>query len=186
MKTKNFDRYSNNINIVKNGQDIFTQALSAVNGQHNGTSIFIPHVCNNINLFGAGFAAQVADKFPTVKDNFHLLGQKSKLGYVQNVLVTENKSYGHRLYICNMIAQNGVKGPKNNRPLNYGALCYCMNDIKNFIVHLKKNGDINKVQIYAPKFGSGLAGGNWNFITNLIEDIWSNIEVYIYLPPTNY
>lgn len=183
MKTKYFNKNSNNINIVKSGQDIFTQSLAAVNGQHNGTSIFIPHVCNNINLFGAGFAAQVGEKFPIVKDNFHLMGQTAKLGQVQNILVAHNKAYGHRLYVCNMIAQNGVKGPKNHRPINYGALCYCMNDVKNFIGQLKKNGDVNKVQIHAPKFGSGLAGGDWNFVSSLIEDIWNNLEVYIYLPP---
>ena len=35
-------------------------------------------------------------------------------------------------------------------------------------------------QIHAPKFGSGLAGGNLNFIADLIDDIWGNIETYIY------
>jgi len=36
------------------------------------------------------------------------------------------------------------------------------------------------VQIHAPKFGCGLAGGNWNFVSELIRDIWSNIPVFIY------
>jgi hypothetical protein len=38
----------------------------------------------------------------------------------------------------------------------------------------------SSVEIHAPKFGSGLAGGNWNFISDLIEDIWSKHTVYIY------
>jgi hypothetical protein len=174
-------KYPDSINIIKN-KDIFFHALSCVNGEQNGTTVIIPHVCNNINLFGAGFAAQVAEKFPVVKDNFHLLGKTAKLGQVQHVLVAHNKSYGHRLYVSNMIAQNGIKNTKNQRPINYGALVYCMNDIKNFISQLKKNGEVNKVQIHAPKFGSGLAGGDWTFIANLIEDIWTNTEVYVYLP----
>jgi hypothetical protein len=36
------------------------------------------------------------------------------------------------------------------------------------------------VQIHAPKFGCGLAGGNWNFIQDLITDIWKNIQVFVY------
>jgi hypothetical protein len=57
-----------------------------------------------------------------------------------------------------------------------------MNDIRNKILSLSKNNieDI-KYEIHAPKFGSGLAGGNWNFIENLIEDIWIDIPVYIYV-----
>jgi hypothetical protein len=39
---------------------------------------------------------------------------------------------------------------------------------------------VNKVQIHAPKFGSGLAGGNWAFIQELIKDIWNNYSVFIY------
>jgi hypothetical protein len=47
--------------------------------------------------------------------------------------------------------------------------------------YIKNNFDKeNTVQIHAPKFGSGLAGGNWNFIEELIKDIWLNIPVMIY------
>jgi hypothetical protein len=42
---------------------------------------------------------------------------------------------------------------------------------------LKNNENI---EIHAPKFGSGLAGGNWNFISDLIEDIWGKYNVFIY------
>jgi hypothetical protein len=170
------------INTIKNGIDIFNQALNCINAQHNGNSVIIPHVCNNINSYAAGFAAQVADRFPVAKENFHLLGKTAKLGQVQHILVAQNKNYGHRLYISNMIAQNGIKSQSNSRPINYAALCYCMNDVKNFVQKLQKEEEIPKVQIHSPKFGSGLAGGNWDFISDLIEDIWSNIEVYVYLP----
>jgi len=43
-----------------------------------------------------------------------------------------------------------------------------------------------KAEIHCPQFGSGLAGGNWEFITELIEDIWVEnglaITVYEYVP----
>lgn len=164
--------------------DIFSSALDRINSGHNGSTVIIPHVCNNVNVFSAGFAGDIAKKFPVVKDNFHVLGKTTKLGKVQNILVAENKNYGHSLYISNMIAQNGIKNPNNHRPLNYGALAYCMNDIKNFVNKLKSSFREDKlsVEIHAPKFGSGLAGGDWNFISLMIEDIWANIPVYIYNP----
>lgn len=176
------NKYFNNIKTIKNGQDIFTQSLACIDGQHNGNSVIIPHVCNNIDLFAAGFAAQIAERFPVVKENFHLLGKKAILGNVQHILVAHNKAYGHKLYISNMIAQNGIRSSKNPRPINYGSLSRCMEDVKNFASQLIKHDDTSKIQIHAPRFGSGLAGGNWNFIENLIEDIWAPMEVYIYLP----
>ena len=44
----------------------------------------------------------------------------------------------------------------------------------------KYNYQFKKVEINSPKFGSGLAGGNWYFINDLIEDIWGDFNVYIY------
>lgn len=185
IKYSKTNKTYNHINILKNRKDIFEQSLACIENQHRGNSVIIPHICNNVNLFSAGFAAQIAEKFPIVKENFHLLGKKAILGNVQHILVAHNKSYGHKLYISNMIAQNGIRGLKNPRPINYGALARCMEDVKNFASQLLRQEDITKVQIHAPKFGSGLAGGDWNFIENLIEDIWNSIEVYIYLPNMN-
>jgi hypothetical protein len=161
--------------------DIFESAKRCVFAGNMGNSVLIPHVCNNINLFGAGFAHAIAKQYPIVKENFHLLANKAVLGNVQFVSVHKDKTHGHQLIVANMIAQNGVISNNNNRPLNYNALCTCMNTINAF---LHKNFDSdNRVQIHTPKFGSGLAGGNWVFIENLIEDIWKDIPVFVYSAP---
>ena len=78
-----------------------------------------------------------------------------------------------------MIAQNGTISKKNYRPLNYLALVKCMNQINMFIS--KNFNNDTRVEIHAPRFGCGLAGGNWNFISDLIDDIWTNKSVVIYL-----
>lgn len=165
-------------------QDIFVNTMAKVTGDHNGSTVFIPHVCNNIDLFGAGFAAQIAQKFPSVKANYHLLGKsflKGHLGHCQVVQVYEEPKYKHRLYIVNMIAQNGIINSKNPRPLNYLALVKAMASLSSYIRN--NTGFVTnneKIEIHAPKFGSGLAGGNWNFISNLIEDIWGDYDVFVY------
>lgn len=162
-------------------KNLFTSIEAPIKTGYNGCSIIVPHVCNNINTFGAGFAAGVAKYFPIVKENYHLLGShflKNNLGYVQYVEVMKEPTYGHKLIFANMIAQNGIVSNTNPRPLNYYALCKCMISVSSFI---KNSFDTeSKVQIHAPKFGSGLAGGNWVFIEDLIKDVWSNHTVIIY------
>lgn len=177
--TKN--RKTNN-KIIYTNKDIVESCVNRLQSKNNSTTILIPHVCNNINLFGAGFAKYIGDKFPVVKENFHLLGNKAILGYTQYIRVASNSYNKTNVLVCNMIAQNGTINSKNSRPINYSALVFCMNDIKNRLISLSQN-NINNIsyEIHAPKFGSGLAGGNWNFIENLIEDIWTDFTVYVYI-----
>lgn len=161
--------------------NLFNSVEQNIRIGYNGTSVIVPHVCNNIDSFGAGFASGVAKYYPIVKQNYHMLGThflKNNLGYVQFVQVAKDNTYGHKLVFANMIAQNGVISANNPRPLNYAALVKSMTAVSSYI---NQNFDReSRVQIHAPKFGSGLAGGNWQFIEQLIEDIWSNIPVYIY------
>ena len=148
----------------------------------NNHTIIIPHVCNNIDLFGAGFAKALGDRFPEVKENFHLLGKTdAKLGRVQFVTAVDDNKTKNKIIIANMIAQNGVINNRNKRPINYAALVYCMGDVRKFYSHIAAQSEDNSIEIHAPKFGSGLAGGNWNFISELINDIWCDIKVYVYI-----
>ena len=161
--------------------DIFNHITQYVKDQSKGCSVIVPHVCNNVNVFGAGFAAAVARHYPIVKENYHLLGPsflKNHLGYTQFVDAYKNPHTGHKLIFANMIAQHGTISQSNPRPLNYYALTKGMVGVLNYIHnHFGQDSD---VQIHAPKFGCGLAGGNWNFIEELIKDIWNNQTVFIY------
>jgi hypothetical protein len=167
-------------------QDIFHVSKERVNAQHNGATVIIPHVCNNVDAFGAGFASCVAQEFPSVKADYHLLGKsflKNNLGYTQFIKVYEEPKYRHRLVFANMIAQNGIISSTNDRPLNYLALAKCMVSVSKYI---NDNTDFlqnkHSVEIHAPKFGSGLSGGNWAFISDIIEDIWSSYNICIHIP----
>ena len=163
--------------------DIFEDAKNLVLAGNNGCSVIIPHVCNNINLFGAGFAAAVASHYPIVKENFHLLGNKAILGQTQFVSVYKDKKFSHQLIFANMIAQNGVVSKNNKRPLNYLALAKCMSSVSSYISQMDQAE--SRVQVLAPKFGSGLAGGNWLFIQDLITDIWNTYPVFVYSASAN-
>ncbi len=171
--------------IMTSNHNIFEMSKNRVMQGTNGATVFIPHVCNNIDLFGAGFAADLAEQFPSVKADYHMLGKtflKNNFGYCQIIKVIEEQKHKQKLYIVNMIAQNGVKSHNNPRPLNYYALSKSMGSMSSFI--LSNTGFLNKsenIEIHCPKFGSGLAGGNWNFINDLIYDIWGRYNVTVHL-----
>jgi hypothetical protein len=163
--------------------DLFPLIHDRLNAGPNGSSIIVPHVCNNVNAFGAGFASVLADRYPVVKENYHLMGPtvlKNSFGHVQFIDVHHENKYKHKLIFANMIAQNGLKSPLNKRPLNYAALVQSMIRVKQYVNALKKEDQAEKFEIHCPKFGTGLAGGKWDFISDLIEDIWQDQKIFVY------
>lgn len=181
MNTK-INSNQNHFTVVKN-KNIFQNIRLITEAGSNGSTVLVPHVCNNINAFGAGFAGQVSSEYPYVKANFHLLANKAKLGTVQFVETYIEPVYKHKIIFANMIAQNKTISSKNPRPLNYGALVYCMSQVRTYIKELQKksDSDSSRIEIHAPRFGCGLAGGNWEFVSDLIKDIWIDIPVFIYI-----
>jgi hypothetical protein len=106
---------------------------------------------------------------------------QKNMGYSQLVPVYEEPFYKHKVFFVNMIAQNGIKNQSNPRPLNYFGLVKAMNNLSIFISdYIKNSNKSEKVEIHCPKFGSGLAGGDWNFISYLIDDIWNKTPVIVY------
>lgn len=163
-------------NYILSKRNIFIDTRERINSKQNGCTVVIPHVCNNIGVFNGGFAAAVAKEYPVVQQNYSLLGSKMKLGHTQFVSVAKNNDYGYEIIFANMIAQNKIRTSKNTRPLNYAALAYCMSTVKIFAKEYRKNHENLNVEIHCPKFGSGLAGGNWRFISELIKDAWVDIR----------
>jgi hypothetical protein len=132
-------------------------------------NILIPHVCNNARAWGAGFVLPLAKHYPQSR-NFYMQAERLTLGETQFVACVGG------VYVANMVAQT-LSG---ERPLRYNSLAKCMDEVAHFMV------DYTNIScIHAPAFGSALAGGNWKFIAELIEDCWlcDNINVNIYYLP---
>ena len=138
-------------------------------------NIVIPHVVNSVGAFGAGFVIPLGRTFPKSR-NVYLEWSKNKekdnpfiLGQIKYVQVSDN------VIVCHMLAQRGVGG---TRPLRYNALSTCMEQVAGLAL------STNSV-ICAPMFGSALAGGDWNYIEDLIEDCWIEraIDVTVYYLP---
>jgi hypothetical protein len=159
--------------------DLF-QAISAPSPE---IQLIIPHVCNDIGAWGAGFVVPLGKRYPIAQNSYHCWhgGQDTdpakvsyspdarfRLGRVQIVHYLESHQ-DHLVHVCNMIAQHGL-GP--GRVLRYNSLALCMESV----AHHVKNY-CAKPQIHAPAFGSGLAGGNWSFIEELVNDCWIDREI---------
>jgi len=132
---------------------------------------FIPHICNDIGLWGKGFVVPLARKWPQTKKDYLQWYKEdvlSELGDIQPIKTEKN------IYVMNMIAQHEtiLTHPK---PIRYAALVKCMEKVV-------MCGKPDATEIHAPMFGSALSGGNWTFIEELIEEIWVNngIPVTVY------
>jgi O-acetyl-ADP-ribose deacetylase (regulator of RNase III) len=131
----------------------------------NHEPVVIAHVCNNLGMWGAGFAKTFKQRYPKAFTEFSqwFTTEKKKgsslLGMSQLVTLVENN--GASLYACNMVAQAGLYSKSNQHPLQYDSLQHCLTALERFCKH-------SNATVYMPKIGSGLARGDWGYICDLI------------------
>lgn len=132
---------------------------------HASTSIIIPHVTNDMGAWGAGFVMALSRKWPEPEAEYHKAAKDGTLkqGLVQLVEVAP------RLHVANMCAQTlGVP-----YPLSYSALDKCLEKVA---LAARMSG----AQIVAPKFGTGLARGDWSRIVGLIEKHFQGVPFFVF------
>ena len=137
-----------------------------------GNKIII-HVCNNRGGWGRGFVVALSKKWKEPEEDYRRfmnisgLDKQDQLGVCRAIQVEPD------IWVINMIAQDGYKSAINPVPLNYEALQTCLYGV------LNRAKDLN-ASIHAPRFGCGLAGGDWNEIERMIDDTLEKQTVYIY------
>lgn len=128
----------------------------------------IAHGCNCRGGFGSGVAKIIATKYP--KARFYYLDKFDedgwKLGDIQPVMQWNGK------YIVNCATQDAYL-PRNECHADYDAIRLAMSRLKEFA--MSKN-----MKIAIPKIGAGLAGGDWNIIESILNDVFSDYDVTVY------
>lgn len=114
----------------------------------------VAHCCNNIGLYGAGFAKQVRYKYPTAYNSFVAV-IKRELGEVNFVRVN------NRLIIGNMVSMNGVYRDSNPYPLRLDFLEICLQKVQSLAIHLD-------LPVHMPII-KGMSQSDWTTIRKLIE-----------------
>lgn len=154
--------------------------------KYDGEIVVIPHVCNNVKGWGAGFVLALDRISPKPKNAYldflkAFRDTRNSLGEVCTAQIDNHT------YVANMIAQDGVVGADNPKPIKYWALVKCMQAVLYDVGGKIKAFHEHPFAIHCPKFGSALAGGNWDFILELINELWLdrgfNVTVYEYVPP---
>lgn len=125
----------------------------------------IAHGCNNVGAWGAGFVLAVSRRWEEPEGAYHDWFEEStpSIGEVQFVGVEPE------LWVANMITQT-LGGPK---PLSYAGLEACLQAVAKF-------AKTNSASVHMPRVGCGLAGGTWDRVGPLVEDVLKDIEVYVY------
>jgi len=139
--------------------------------------VIIPHVCNNQGGWGAGFVLALSRKFKDPEEIYKAYCHNNE-NLLGRVCYAKMSNF---LVVANMIAQKGTGIKDGIIPLKYKALVQAMDTVAGFVDHVKKQVK-NPVVIHCPKFGSDLAGGDWNFILELIRELWleKGIDVVVY------
>lgn len=124
----------------------------------NGQFDVIVHGCNCFNNMNAGIAGKIIRRWPVVADydNLTVRGDPAKLGTIGFVPI------GNSQWIINAYTQFGYG--THRRQVEYGAVRSCMTKI--FQAY---EGD-EKFRIGFPLIGCGLAGGDWDVVSRIIED----------------
>lgn len=126
----------------------------------------ICHICNDLGAWGAGFVLALSKKWRYPED-FYRARQQYPLGEV-DILSVESDTY-----IANMIAQHGT-GPdsKGVPPVRYEALKQALSKVN---VVAERIG----ATLHMPRIGCGLAGGEWDAVQAVIEEVVT-VDVTVY------
>lgn len=146
--------------------DLFASVKNLPFSEKGGKNIVIAHVVNNQARMGSGFVIPLMKTFPLLRAKY--IEWSLAENRLSQTLFLE---YGG-IHISNMCAQT----LSEQRPLNYSSLVHCMEHTASF-------ARVRGYKVYAPLFGAGLAGGDWAFIKELIDDVWGDIDTTIFYLP---
>lgn len=128
----------------------------------------IAHGCNCQGAMGSGVANIVRQRYSKAYHAYLDLydDEGLHLGDVQFVLQSDGK------YIANCMTQDRYL-PRTRCHADYNAIGICMHTLKEFA---QKKG----LSVAIPKIGAGLAGGDWNLIEKILNEVFSDYDVTVY------
>jgi len=139
-----------------------------------GKEDILVHGCNCMCVMGAGVARQIAKYYPLAynADKQTIRGDKLKLGSYTS-WSGPHTLYDQNITIVNLYSQ--YIPAAYLKPFDPNAFAIGMSKIKR---------DFSDKTIAMPKIGAGLAGGDWIEIESMLNDIFldKHIVVYVYDP----
>jgi len=128
----------------------------------------IAHGCNCFHTMSAGIAKEIKIKYPQAfaADKATIYGDINKLGTYSRATITEIP-----LDIINCYTQHKFGTDKVH--VDYDAIIKVMTKIKN---------DYSPaIRIGFPRIGCGLAGGDWDIVYSILDRVFDDRFVWIYM-----
>jgi O-acetyl-ADP-ribose deacetylase (regulator of RNase III) len=145
----------------------------------SGARIIVQVVNDKAITWGRGFSSETRHKWPHAQKEFTewVLAKKSefKLGNLHIITLRDS------LELASLIAQHGY-GPSLFPRIQYLALEECISKLASYA---KSVG----ATIHMPRIGSGEAGGDWNIVSEIIDEklCRAGLQVTVYdLPESTY
>jgi O-acetyl-ADP-ribose deacetylase (regulator of RNase III) len=148
----------------------------ATQPQGSGAKVIV-HICNDVGVWGKGFVLALSKRWSKPEQSYRAWAKEVDtslfaLGEVQFVQVEPE------LWVANLVGQHGIKRSATATPIRYDAVRQGLSKIASFALQ-------HDATIHMPRIGTGLAGGNWEQIKQIIEDelVTKGLEVTVYTPP---
>ena len=127
---------------------------------------FIAHSCNTQNVMGAGIARQIKDRYPLAYEaDCHAMHEDEVgLGSYSFAWTDATQTKG----IYNMYSQDKLGG---ERAVDYEGFYLALQNVANHIEWQDKHDDEISSLGLPWMISCGLAGGSWNVIFSMINDI---------------
>ena len=135
----------------------------------------IAHGVNCSGGFGSGVAGQMAFIYPQTRTAY--LEKYNQEGWelvdIQTVPLVDDLGWFNGKHIINCATQDEYL-PRGVRHADYNAIRKAMEEVKAF-AKFKGNQSIAM-----PKIGAGLAGGDWNVIEGILNEVFDDYDVTVY------
>lgn len=131
------------------------------------TEELLAHGCNCKGGFGSGIAAGMATLHRKARNAYLDKHEEDgwKLGDVQFVASKEK-------IIANCATQHNFL-PRGKCHADYNAIKVCMKKVKDY-------AKLRNLSIAIPKIGAGLAGGDWELIKAILDDVFLDYDCTVY------
>lgn len=166
----------NNKKLEPINADIFDN-ITRIHSINDSVHILIPNICGCGDEIISGFSKELYTRYPVVEINLQTTSNR-KPGRVSFVDVLVNKKNKSKIFVANMCCQ--LPYQKSKRSIHYGQLVYSMYEVKRHLIELSKQNPDFAIEIHSPKIGSGVVGANWNFVSELFNDIWGDFKILVY------
>lgn len=137
----------------------------------------IAHGANSMGVMGSGVAKAIRDKYPECYQVYRDVYEESGLDLSEVVYCTTLSPQMKPLIIANCITQKDFGRDPNTVYCSYEAIEESLDDV----LYLASTLRFESIGI--PMIGAGLAHGDWNIISQIIENLseYHDVDVNCYI-----